>query len=72
MGNNIYNMFNNQNNNPFEQIINEAQNLKRTFQGNPRQEVERLLQTGAMSQSDYNRYSSIARQVVDIIEKNKL
>ncbi len=72
MGNNIYNMFNNQNNNPFSQLIEQAQNLKRTFQGNPKQEVERLLQSGAMSQSDFNRYSSIARQVVDIIEKNKL
>lgn len=69
MGNNIYNMFNNQNQNPFEQIINEAQNLKRTFQGNPKQEVERLLQSGQMSQAQFNQLAQIANKVLPFLPK---
>ena len=69
MGNNIYNMFNNQNQNPFEQIINEAQNLKRTFQGNPKQEVERLLQSGQMSQAQFNQLMPIAQQIAAMMPK---
>ena len=68
MPNPIYNSMANQNN-PFMQIIQEAQNLKNTFNGNPREEVQKLLNSGAMSQSDFNRYSKIAQQVMQFMGK---
>ena len=68
MPNPIYNSMANQNN-PFMQIMQEAQNLKNTFKGNPREEVQRLLNSGEMSQSDFNRYSQIAQQVMQMMGK---
>lgn len=68
MTNPIYNSMANQNN-PFMQIIQEAQNLKNTFKGNPREEVQRLLNSGEMSQADFNRYSQIAQQVMQMMGK---
>lgn len=68
MPNPIYNSIANQNS-PFMQIIKEAQNLKNTFKGNPREEVQRLLNSGEMSQADFNRYSQIAQQVMQMMGK---
>ena len=68
MTNPIYNSMANQNN-PFMQIIQEAQNLKNTFKGNPREEVQKLLNSGEMSQADFNRYSQIAQQVIQFMGK---
>ena len=63
MSNPLYNNFGNQSN-PMADLIRQAKQFKNQFNGNPRQEVERLLQTGQMSQSDFNRLSQIAQQVV--------
>ena len=68
MPNTIYNSMANQNN-PFMQIMQEAQNLKNTFKGNPREEVQKLLNSGEMSQEDFNRYSQIAQQVMQFMGK---
>ena len=48
---------------PMQQLIIEARKLKQTMQ-NPRAEVERLLQTGQMSQQQFNQFSKIAQQIV--------
>ena len=66
MHNPIYNSMANQNN-PFMQIMQEAQKLKNTFKGNPREEVQRLLNSGELSQADFNRYSQIAQQVMQFM-----
>ena len=66
MSNALYNQFGGQNN-PIEQIAQQAREFRKQFSGNPRQEVERLLRTGAMSQQDFNRYSQIAQQVVQMM-----
>lgn len=63
MPNPLYNAMGNQSN-PMADLIRQAKQFKNQFNGNPRQEVERLLQTGQMSQSDFNRFSQIAQQVV--------
>ena len=68
MANNLYNQFGRQNN-PFEQLAQQAREFQKQFNGNPRQEVERLLQTGQMSQSQFNQYSQIAQQVAQFMEK---
>ena len=63
MSNPLYGQFGVQQTNPIQQLVTNARQLKQTIQ-NPRAEVERLLQTGAMSQQDFNRYSQIAQQIV--------
>ena len=49
--------------NPMQQLIADARRLRNTVQ-NPRAEVERLLQTGQMQQSQFNQLSQIAQQIV--------
>ena len=66
MANRLYNQFGRQNN-PIEQLAQQAREFQKQFKGSPRQEVERLLQTGAMSQQDFNRYSQIAQQVAQFM-----
>ena len=63
MSNPLFNAMGNQSN-PMADLIRQARDFKKQFNVNPRQEVERLLQTGQMSQSDFNRLSQIAQQVV--------
>lgn len=63
MPNPLYGHFGGQQINPMQQLIAEAMQLKRTMQ-NPRAEVERLLQNGQMSQSQFNQFSQIAQQIV--------
>ena len=63
MSNPLYGQFGGQQTNPMQQLVADARRLKQTMQ-NPRAEVERLVQSGQMSQSDFNRYSQIAQQIV--------
>lgn len=64
--NSLYNQFGRQNN-PLEQLAQQAREFKKQFSGNPRQEVERLLSSGQLSQADFNRYSQIAQQVIQMM-----
>lgn len=63
MANPLYGQFCGQQMNPMQQLVTNARQLKQTIQ-NPRAEVERLLQTGAMSQQKFNELSQIAQQIV--------
>ena len=63
MSNPLYGQFGNQQANPMQQLVADARKLRQTMQ-NPRAEVERLLQTGAMSQQKFNELSQIAQQIV--------
>lgn len=66
MSNPLYNNFGNKAN-PMTDLIRQAKQFKNQFNGNPRQEVERLLASGQMSQADFNRYSQIAQQVAQMM-----
>ncbi len=57
------------NTNPFDDIIRQAQELQRTFHGNPRDEVQRLLNSGVMSQSQFNQLSQQAKQIMQFMGK---
>lgn len=69
MANNLYNAMGRQNN-PFEQLAQQARDFRKQFTGNPQQEVERLLRTGAMSQQQFNQFSQIAQQVAQFMGDN--
>ena len=64
MANPIYDQFGGQqNNNGFSAFMDDFRRLQQTVK-NPRQEVERLLQSGMMSQSDFNRFGQMANQML--------
>jgi hypothetical protein len=66
MANPLFNTFGN--NNQFGDLIKQAQAFKRQFSNiNPRAEVERLLNSGQMSQAEFNQYSQIAQQVAQMM-----
>lgn len=67
MANPLFNSFGN--NNPFQQLINDAREFRKSFSGNPKEEVEKLLNSGQMSQEQFNQYSNIARQVAQMMGK---
>lgn len=51
MSNNLYNSFGSQNNNPLLQRFNE---FKRSFTGNPQEQIQQMLNSGKISQAQYN------------------
>ena len=63
MSNPLYGQFGGQQTNPLQQLVADARKLRQTMQ-NPRAEVERLLQSGQMSQAQFNQFSQIAQQIV--------
>ena len=68
MANPLFNAFGNSN--QFGNLIQQAQAFKSQFANiNPRAEVERLLNSGEMSQQQFNEYSQIARQVAQMMGK---
>lgn len=69
MANPLFNTFGN--NNQFSNLIKQAQEFKRQFANiNPRDEVQRLLNSGQMSQQQFNQLSQIAQQVVQAMGKD--
>ena len=69
MANALFNQFGRQTN-PLEQLARQAREFQKQFSGNPRQEVERLLQTGQMSQNQFNQYSQIVQQMAPFMGNN--
>ena len=63
MSNPLFSALGGQQMNPMAQLVADARKLRQTMQ-NPRAEVERLLQSGQMSQQDFNKYFQIAQQIV--------
>lgn len=49
---------------PISQIIKQAKELQKTLSVNPRDEVQRLLNSGQMSQQQFNQFSQMAQQIV--------
>ena len=65
MSNPLYGQFGGQQpvNNGFSNFMADFQRLQQTVK-NPRQEVERLLQSGAMSQQTFNSLAQQANQII--------
>ena len=69
MSNPLYGQFGEQQtNNSFSTFMDDFRRLQQTVK-NPRQEVERLLQSGAMSQQDFNRFGQMANQIMGMNRK---
>ena len=56
--------------NPFDDLMHQVQEIQKTFKGNPRDEVQKLLNSGEMSQSQFNALSQQAKQIMQFLGKN--
>lgn len=67
MANPLFNALNNNNSipkNPMLQLISDVNRMKQSFNGNPKDEVQRLLNSGQMSQQQFNQFAQIANQLM--------
>lgn len=62
MANSLFNQFGNNANNPMSQFVSQFKRLQQTVK-NPQKEVENLLQSGQMSQQQFNQLSQMANQL---------
>ena len=49
--------------NPMQPIMNRLEQFRKTITGDPRQQVQQLLNSGKVSQQQYNRAVQIANQL---------
>ena len=70
MANPLFSQFGGQQaqNTGFSNFMADFHRLQQTV-NNPRQEVERLLQSGDMSQQDFNRFGQMANQIMGMTRK---
>lgn len=68
MANPLFSALGGQQMNPMAQLVADAKRLKQTMTTNPREEVQKLLNSGAMSQQKFNELAQIAQQVVKFME----
>lgn len=52
----------------FQRIIQQLNQFRSTFQGDPKAEVEKLLQSGKMSQQQLNQLQAMAKQIQSLIK----
>lgn len=73
MANPLFNMFgNNSNGGPFTnvtQLMNQFEQFKSTFQGDPQQKVQELMNSGQMSQEQFAQLSSMAQTFQQLMHK---
>lgn len=51
----------------FQQMMNQFQQFKQSFQGDPKAEVEKLLQSGKMSQQQLNQLQQMAKMFQNLM-----
>ena len=61
MNNSLYNSFGMQNN--ISQMVNDFNNFKNSFKGDPRAEVEKMMRSGQLSQEQFNQYAQMASEL---------
>lgn len=69
MANSLYNDMQNNNINPLNGFINSIREMQRTFKGDPREAVQNLLNTGAMSQQQFNQFAQIANKILPLMDQ---
>lgn len=58
----LYNQYGN-NQPSLAQLAERVKQLQKSFSGNPRDEVQKLLNSGRLSQSQFNQYAQMASQI---------
>ena len=55
--------------NNMQDIIGKLNQFRQSFQGDPKEQVQQLLNSGKMSQSQYNQLSQMATQIQNMLVK---
>ena len=63
MANPLFGQFGNNRNNPMAEFMSDFNRIRQTIR-NPKQELQNLLNSGQMSQQDFNRLSQMASQLM--------
>ncbi len=77
MANQLFNMLGNGESKlpgPFgnmQNMIEKLNHFRQSFQGDPKQQVQQLLNSGKMSQNQYNQLSQMATQIQNMLMNNK-
>lgn len=72
MANQLFDMLGNKNQMPFnmQEITNRLNQFRQSFSGDPKAQVQQLLNSGRMSQSQYNQLSQMATQIQNMLVKH--
>lgn len=68
MSNPLFNALGGQPMNQYANMIKQFQNFKKTFDGNPKDAVMNMLQSGRISQDQLNQIQSMVAQFKDILK----
>ena len=71
MPNDLFNLINkNQNNNypPFMNMMSQFKQFKESFKGDPKKEVQKLLDSGKMTQEQFDKLREMAKQFDNFIK----
>ena len=55
--------------NPITNLVNQLNQFRQSFSGDPKQQVQQLLNSGRMSQNQYNQLSQMATQIQNMLTK---
>ena len=70
MANQLFNMLGGQQSmNPMTNLVNQLNQFRQSFSGDPKQQVQQLLNSGRMSQNQYNQLSQMATQIQNMLTK---
>ena len=69
MANPLFSSLNKQQNNPISAFMAEVRQFQQTFQGNPKDEVQKMMNSGRISQSQFNQYAQMANQIMSFMGK---
>ena len=61
-------LFNQYNTNPYSSMIQQFNQFKQNFTGNPREQVQQLLNSGKISQTQYNQAVQMANALKQILK----
>lgn len=71
MANQLFNMLGGQQQmNSMTNLVNQLNQFRQSFSGDPKQQVQQLLNSGRMSQSQYNQLSQMATQIQNMLTKH--
>jgi len=71
MANQLFDMLGGQQQmNPMTNLVNQLNQFRQSFSGDPKQQVQQLLNSGRMSQNQYNQLSQMATQIQNMLTKH--
>ena len=69
MPSSLYDQFGNQPTSGFQNFMQQFNQFRKTFSGDPRQQVQEMLNSGRMSQDQFNQAANMANQIMKMIGK---